>query len=194
MTQITDPAQKQSKNRAAKPRLPLDAARVRSLALHYVGRYATTRKRLSDYLARKVRERGWNGSDSDNDFESQREISNIVEHCVALGYVNDEAFATARAASLLRRGYGASRVRLALSQAGIDAQQAQSASDIDPESALLAVHRFAKRKRIGPYARVEPDKKAHDRALAACLRAGHSFENARKVLESPRESLSLPNL
>ena len=31
--------------------------KLRDLALHYVGRYATSRKKLSDYLRRKLRER-----------------------------------------------------------------------------------------------------------------------------------------
>ena len=44
-----------------KPRPPLNREKLQALALHYVGRYATSRARLGDYLRRKVRERGWSG-------------------------------------------------------------------------------------------------------------------------------------
>ena len=40
---------------------PLDAAALERLALRYVERFATSRGKLADYLARKVRERGWDG-------------------------------------------------------------------------------------------------------------------------------------
>ena len=34
---------------------------MQDLALRYVGKYATTRAKLAAYLARKLRERGWDG-------------------------------------------------------------------------------------------------------------------------------------
>ena len=48
--------------RARRPRPPLDDKRLDELALRYVGRYATTRAKLRAYLARKLRERGWDGA------------------------------------------------------------------------------------------------------------------------------------
>ena len=47
--------------RNKKPRPPLDQGSLERLALHYVGRYATTRARLKTYLSRKLKERGWEG-------------------------------------------------------------------------------------------------------------------------------------
>ena len=43
--------------RRRRERPPLDAEKLRELALAYVGRFATTRARLSTYLERKIRER-----------------------------------------------------------------------------------------------------------------------------------------
>jgi regulatory protein len=179
---------KSARKNTGKPRPPLNEERLRALALHYAGRYATTRHRLSDFMKRKVRERGW---DTGIESESRNIISVLVEQFATLGYVDDHAFAASKAASLARRGYGAMRIRAALSHAGIEAEQARAVSEIEPEEAVLAVFRFAKRKRIGPFASVPADQKAYHRAFAACLRAGHSVENARKVLATSLDSVPI---
>src|SRR4051812_28574362 len=44
-------------------RRPLDERSLDERAIAYVGRYATTRARLADYLKRKVAERGWAGTE-----------------------------------------------------------------------------------------------------------------------------------
>src|SRR5436190_1265675 len=93
--------------RARKGRPPLDAAGLERLGLFYAGRYATTRTKLADYLRRKVRERGWIGAGAPP-------VEALVERFAGLGYVDDAAFAEAKAGSLLRRGYGENRVAQAL--------------------------------------------------------------------------------
>ena len=72
---------------------PLDEARLEELALAYVGRFATTRAKLASYLARKLRERGW---------EAPRAPATeaLVEKLAGLGYVDDAAYALAKARSL----------------------------------------------------------------------------------------------
>ena len=86
---------------------PLDASRLEELALTYVARFATSAAKLERYLTRKVRERGWEG-------ESEPQFAALVERYIELGYVDDAAFARARAGSLLRRGYGPRRIGQAL--------------------------------------------------------------------------------
>ena len=92
---------------------PLDRDGLERLAVSYAGRYAVTRAKLKAYLARKLRERGWIG-------EREPPVDGLVERFARLGYVDDAAFATARAQSLSRRGYGARRVETALKVAGIE--------------------------------------------------------------------------
>jgi regulatory protein len=151
------------------------------LALHYVGRYATTQAHLKHYLDRKLRERGWSESAPLPDIEQ------LVSEFARLGYVDDEAFAAARVTSLLRRGYGAKRLNAALRQAGIAADRAETAARLDPESARNAAMAFARRKRLGPFGPPLSDAKARTRALAAFLRAGHSFEIVREILAIERD-------
>jgi regulatory protein len=163
-----------------RPRLPLDAEALERLALHYVGRYATTGAKLRTYLARKVRERGWEGREPD--------VDALVERLKSLRYIDDEAFATARAASMQRRGYGERRISQALQAAGIGEEDAAEANEQSREGALAAALRFAERKRIGPYAAAELGRDERQKAFAAMVRAGHSIDMVRRIVNaSPGE-------
>lgn len=150
---------------------------MQRLALRYVERFATTRGRLVDYLRRKLRERGWAG-------EGQPDPETLAERFAELGYIDDRAFAEARAASMARRGLGARRVRDAFRRDGIGQEDAEAvAPTIDARAAESALA-YARRKRLGPYAAVAPDRDALARQLAAMARAGHAYPLARRILET----------
>ena len=156
-----------------RPPLPLDGDSLRDLALRYVGRFATSRAKLLAYLSRKLQERGWAGDDPPAPEQ-------LVERLAELRYVDDRSFAVMKSAALTRRGYGARRVAQTLRADGIaddDRQEADSQVNVERWN---AADRFARRKRLGPYATAAPDPKQREKAIAAFLRAGHSFETARR--------------
>lgn len=155
-------------------RPPLDAETLEQAALAYAARYATTRARLRAYLARKVRARGWRG-DRDPDLEA------LVERLAALGYVDDRAFAAARAAALGRRGYGEHRIGAALRAAGIGDADGAEAKAGARARAWEAALRYAERRKIGPFAAERGDRAACEKALGALLRAGHPAPLARRL-------------
>jgi regulatory protein len=158
-----------------KVKLPLDAEALEQAALSYAGRYATTRAKLAAYLARKLRERGWSGA-------GEPPVDRLVERMAALGYVDDRAFASARAAALSRRGYGARRIGAVLRGAGIADEDAADAREIASGAEWEAALRFAQRRRIGPFAQAEADRPAREKALASMLRAGHPMQIARRFV------------
>jgi regulatory protein len=160
--------------RARKPRPPLDQEALTERALSYAGRYATSRAKLAAYLSRKIRERGWSG-------EGDPPVDRIVAEMAALGYVDDRAFASARAASLGRRGYGARRLDSALRAAGIGAEDGAAARADADGNAWAAALRFAERRRIGPFAAEQGDRAVREKAVAAMLRAGHPIALARRI-------------
>ncbi len=165
-----------------RPRRPLDRQGLERLALFYAGRYATTRARLLDYLRRKLRERGWEDAGTPD-------IEALADRFAERGYVDDAAFAAARASALQRRGFGERRVNQALRHAGIGEKDARSAMEDMPDKALETALRFARRKRIGPYAPGEADRESRRKAFAAMMRAGHSAEVVRRVFSlSPEEA------
>jgi regulatory protein len=158
-----------------KVKLPLDGEALERAALSYAGRYATTRARLAAYLERKLRERGWSGA-------GDPPVGRLVERMAQLGYVDDRAFASARAAALSRRGYGARRIGAALRGAGIADEDAADAREIASEAEWDAALRFARRRGIGPFAEAAGDRAAREKALAAMLRAGHPLQIARRFV------------
>jgi regulatory protein len=174
--------------RPGRPRKPLNGERLHELALFYVGKFATTRAKLSSYLNRKLRERGWDG-------ELPPEVEKLVERLAASGLVDDASYALSKSRSLSERGYGAERVRQSLRAAGIAEEDGEAAHELAAEEAASAALRFARRKRIGPFAPSTPDRAAREKALAAMIRAGHGFEVARAVVDAePGSEIDLDDL
>lgn len=156
---------------------PLDAERLRALAIRYVGRYATTRHKLSQYLARKLRERGWAD-------EGEADIAALVARMDELGFVDDEAYAGAKARALTGRGYGARRVGQALYEAGVNESDREEAERDTRAAAFASARTFARKRRIGAYASQAADPDRRQKQIAAFLRAGHDFRLARLFVEA----------
>ena len=146
---------------------PLDAGALERLALRYVERYATTRARLRQYLARKLRERGWEG-------EEAPPIDSLAERLAELRYVDDRVFAESKAASMGRRGLGARRVAEALRHAGVEAEDVDAAAATSPSEAVEIALQFAKRRRIGPFSTTAAEQELMRKQVGAMVRAGHA--------------------
>lgn len=154
---------------------PLNAADLERLALRYVERFATTRGRLADYLKRKLRERGWAG-------EGVPDAVGVAQRMADLGYVDDRLFAETRAGAMGRRGLGARRIGQALRHAGIADEDAEAVAPAIAADAPASAIAFARRKRIGPFAREAADRPQREKHLAAMLRAGHGMDISRKII------------
>jgi len=174
---------RQGRSERRKAPRPLDARQIDELALGYVARFATSAGRLSAYLKRKIRERGWDG-------EPGPDVDAVVAQMVDRGYIDDAGFAHARGQGMMRRGYGARRIAETLARDGIDAPLAAEAggNEFERRTAALA---FARRRRLGPFGRgsdeagesgLDPATRA--RQVAAMMRAGHPLGAARALVEA----------
>lgn len=152
---------------------PLDRSSLERLALRYVERFATTRGRLTDYLRRKIRERGWEGEAADP--------AAIADRMAELGYIDDRAWGEAKANAMARRGLGARRVAGVLRQAGIAGDDADAIAPAVADRSAEAAIAYARRRRIGPFADQPGDRPTREKHVAALLRAGHSFQLARTL-------------
>lgn len=161
--------------RGRRPLEPLKPSDLEWFALRYVERYATTRGKLSDYLRRKIRERGWGG-------DAQPDVAALAQRMADLGYVNDRAFAESKAGAMGRRGLGARRVTQALHFDGIQSEDAAAIAPILEENIAASAIAFARRKRIGPYAREIADRPLQEKQMAAMVRAGHRPDLARRIV------------
>lgn len=152
------------------------------LALRYVERFATTRGKLRTYLARKLRERGWAG-------DAPADVAALAERMADLGYIDDRGFAEARVGAMGRRGLGRRRIAGALRAAGIEGADSDAVQPAIEDQAEASAIAFARRRRIGPFARDEVDRPTRERQLAAMLRAGHDFDRARRVMAMTPEDV-----
>lgn len=166
------------RRRERTPPPPLDGPGLEALALTYVARFATSKGKLSDYLKRKVRERGW------ADGAEPADIAAIAARLAERGYVNDAGYAQAQGEGLRRRGYGARRIESALDHAGIAPALRIAARGTETERRRAALA-FARRKRIWPYSAMRPDQPAvRQKQMAAFLRAGHGLDHVRRVMDA----------
>jgi len=161
---------------------------MRELALRYVGKYATTRAKLRDYLTRKIRERGWTDG-------GEPDLDALAARFAELGLVDDAAFALAKSRSLSARGYGKRRLIEQLRLAGIaddDSFEAVGAADSETVKAAL---RLARRRRIGPFADEPADRPQREKWIAAMVRAGHGFTLANVIARlEPGQEIDLDHL
>jgi regulatory protein len=168
-----------------KPPPPLDPAALDAVAVRYVERFQTTRARLLRLLRTKLRQRGWADGAPPPDPEG------VADRMVRLGYVNDGAFAEARARGLQRRGLGEGRVRAALSAHGVGSEDSMEALEgLRPVTAAIA---FARRKRLGPFGAPVTDPADRRRQFAAMARAGHAPRLIGQILGATSEQ-ELPEI
>lgn len=150
---------------------------LEQIALRYVERFATTEGKLVEYLARKLRERGWAGEDAPDP-------RGLAVRMVELRYIDDRAYAEMKAASLARRGLGARRVRQALQAARVGPEDHEAIAGQVAEAARDAALAFARRRRIGPFGDGEADRALREKQFAAMLRAGHDMALARQIVSA----------
>lgn len=161
---------------------PLDQTELRDLALSYVARFSTTRAKLVSYLHRKVRERGV------KEDAGELDIATIADRLVELRYIDDGAYAQARTAGLLRKGYGRRRVDETLRAAGID-EAIRSELVPDEVNARKAALLLARKRSFGPFvsdygSAKEGDPKKREKQIAAMVRAGHDFGMAKAIIDA----------
>ena len=167
-----------TRSRSRRAPVPLGTKQLEDLALRYVGRYATSRAKLTAYLARKVRERGW-GDEREPDFDA------LALRFGELGYVDDAAYALSKSRTLSSRGFGKRRLDEKLRAAGIGEDDSVAAREHADGEAVDSAIRFAERRRIGPFASTQADPRQREKAVAAMVRAGHSFGIANQIARMP---------
>lgn len=165
-------------------------------ALASITRSAGTAATLRKALERKIG--GWarqaqKTRDAElvaHDVESCRAIAEtIIARFREVGLVNDQAFAESRARGLSRAGRSRRAISAHLAAKGVAPDTAKSVLPNDASIELAAALTFARKKRIGPYARDEiVDRAQKQKALAAMARAGFDWDTCERALRMDRES------
>lgn len=205
--------------RAARAPRAIDAGYIEWAASEHLARYASTRANLEKLLKGRVRRAAHRGAPVVEGIADI--ITAVLDKHVAHGTLNDAAWAETKARSLTRRGVSSSAVKQRLRQKGVadtttalatvaeelrDAARVDGTEAVDPD--LVAACAFARRKRIGPFARDAGDeaedapeptdrnaaraardaaRAAENKVLASMARSGFSFGIAKRVLAMDRD-------
>ena len=178
-------------DRAARPTPPVTAAYLERAALHYLERYSASVEMLRRTLRRRVEKRARARGEEAGTFAEIIEAT--VARAVSAGLVDDARFATARLATLRRRGTSSRGATAKLAAKGLSREAVETAMEAEREAvpeadaAVIeeaAARAYAKRRRIGPFRR--PDSRAlhRDRDLAALARAGFRYDLARRTVDA----------
>lgn len=186
---------------------PPDRRSLKEAALTHIARFAATEQGLTRVLERRIIR--WShraledGSDSASVSETVRALlplaGETARELVAAGGVDDHAFARARAARMARGGHSRRAVEAGLAAKGIPTATATAAlkealGDDPAETDLASALIFARRKRLGPFARA-PDNRSDEsspedelrldelRLYGIFARAGFPRDVVRRILD-----------
>jgi regulatory protein len=163
---------------------PPDEASLREAALNYLARYATTEAALRVVLYRRIDR--WARQAADRDSVGERaaaakaEVGGVIARMVELGLLNDAAFAEARARGLALSGRSRRAITSRLMAKGIDPDHARAALPEEHGTELVSALILARKRRIGPFRKAEPDR---NRELGVLARAGFPRDVALLALE-----------
>ena len=163
---------------------PMTPARLEQAGLNYLARFAASAVHLRRVLMRQVRlSEAAHATDS---AMLGQAIAALIERWITAGLLDDAGYATAKAASLHRRGLPKARIRAKLQEKGIAAPVIADvlgeASEIGSDLAAAAA--LARRRRLGPYRLPELRAQFFDKDLGSLARAGFDRRTAERVLRA----------
>lgn len=167
---------------------------LQEYTMMYLSRYNNTEKGLLRVLkaklqrwAIKAEKEGVESSEVRNKLkQGHQEIPDIIAKVKRLGIVNDHIFTEHKVSSLIRSGRSQKVIQNKLLQKGVAFDVVQSVLDQyqDKDIELLAALVYAKKRRIGPFRRVDrelsPEIKQKEQSSFA--RGGFSFAMTDNVL------------
>lgn len=178
--------------RAPRPPRKTSETSLMNSAVYYLQRFSASRDDVRRVLERRAqRSRYVHGGEAE---EHSAWIKTVLDTLERQGFLNDAAFAEARARSLAARGTASRMIRVKLARKGVSedhiddalhrlAEEIGDAGADNPD--LTAAVAYARRRRLGPW-RSDPEIRSEkrDRDLAALARQGFSGDVARKVIDA----------
>lgn len=181
----TNPAPPKSKPRPAKkPPKKITADYLHNSGLYYLERYAASSGHFRSVMLRKVKKSCL--AHPDQDYEACATLVDaLVEKFKASGLLNDDLYLRGMVGSLRRRGVSKQAILGKLRMKSVTGDMAGTYLDQhDDEHGsgdLKAAIIFARKKKLGPFARPERPEEPQ-KTLAKFARAGFSYDVAGKVM------------
>lgn len=163
--------------------------RLMNVALFHLRRFSPSQASMRRVLQRRVHRWTRDGATVEGDLEAL--LTRVLERLTTSGYLDDERLALAKVSSLRRAGTSARGIGLKLRRAGLASEHVSRARASEPMSDTEAVWIWARRKRLGVY-RTTQRLERREKDLAALVRAGFSFRDARAVVDAKEPKLTGP--
>ncbi len=166
------------------PNLSREEVWMRRSALHYLGQRSTSIANLRQILKRRARRNL--GADAD----AAALIERTVEYCARNGFVDDAAFVEGRVNAGRSRGLSMRHIAAALQAKGVDRDLVAEAFATEDRRELeeRAAARLAKRKRIGPWRRLDREYDT-EKEIAVLARGGFAISLARRIVTGAPEEV-----
>lgn len=167
---------------------------LQEYAITYLARYNNTEQGLVRVLKAKLRRWALKAEQeclepseiSEGLRKGQQQIPEIIAKVKRLGIINDQSFAEYKVTSLIRSGRSQKVIQNKLLQKGVDSNVIQSVLDQyqDKDVELLAALVYARKRRIGPFRRVDREENAElkQKEQLSFARGGFSFGMSSKIL------------
>ncbi|MCB9978602.1 MAG: RecX family transcriptional regulator [Rhodospirillales bacterium] len=173
---------------STKPPKEPTAESLRNAALFYLERFPASAARVRQVLERRIMRYCRCVPDSDPQTYMPL-VSPIIESLCAAGYIDDLAYARGLYASFARKGVAARTAAQKMRLKGISSdlieQVCATQENRSGNDDFLRALRFARRKKIGPFA-PETGGRTPEKSLAALARAGFDYETAATVMKTDR--------
>jgi len=173
-------------------------AQLRDAALRHLARFSATEVGLRRVLLRRVdrwaQRAGQDGLDAEAIAAARATARDaagrVAKAMVALGAVDDAAFAASRARRLARSGRSQRAIAAHLGAKGI-APATAAAALADPADELGAALMLCRKRRIGPFGAAAAPPELRRKALAALARAGFPRDIAEAALDMASEDAEM---
>jgi regulatory protein len=158
---------------------------AKSYAVNALGARAMTEARLARKIADRLSSRF---GEEDPDGEVALEIvPEVVALCRDYSLVDDASFAEMKVSSGVRRGKSRRAAAADMRAKGVSAAEVEVA--LAGYDGLAAALNYLKRRRAGPFAREGEDDHGREKALAAFLRNGFSYDTWKTVASMEPEEI-----
>ena len=199
----TSEAKRKKRRGPSDPGAAPTRASLHEAALAYLARGAASADSVTKSLERRASNWARRAARAGRDAElvasqaaaAREVIPEIVARLREVGLVNDSAFAEARAKRMSTAGRSRRAISAHLAQKGIDAATVRESVPHDASAELAAALAFARKRRIGPFARESEGEPAdrdarraiEKKALGALARAGFDWNVCERVMKMDKD-------
>jgi regulatory protein len=163
--------------------------RLMNVALFHLRRFSPSVTGMRRVLDRRIYK--WTRDGAEVAGDAKALVAAVLARLQANGYLDDARLAQTKLSSLRRGGTSARVISLKLRKAGLSQEHVASAKAQDTTDDASAVWTWARRKRLGVF-RTKQRTERREKDLAALVRAGFSFRDARMVVDADEADVPTP--